>query len=753
MRGFFADTQWRRFAWHLVLAFGACLLLIALVYQVPVRHTVDIGHYDAAYVQGFEPALGANSADLHGSDSSARWGRGVSYLLFPQIGAPSELHLHARAAQANSELVVLLNGTQELGRATLSHDWQDLRFAINGGLLKPNDIVIELRGDLLLDSASLATSAWPITPYPAQLAYAGIVAVLLSAFGFSASATWRRPTAIALAIALVFLLFHRLQLWYPYPIRWLLPYAVIISAALVFVRYAPLVFARWPRAWDIAALASIALWAGWIWLQSRQHVVLSLPGVENDFGVFARRSVRLWGQFQADGNYPSAVDGVLRADGFYNLGYPLVLWLVRPLFAGNPFLAAQSISLVSAVLFVAAAWWIGRIWLGRAAAWLVVLFVASSGLLIQYALYIGTDMLFAACALFCLAVLSSVSIASSPRHSAWLISLAGALAAGAFLIRHPGIVLLAIGALWLWWASRRAKPWRNVLIFVLAFVVFSSPQLLINMRDTGQPLFSQQAKNIWLCVYADCDWGRWDEVPNSIPLRDVLLQDPPRFVQVWLSNLRSFVGTGAEDTSEFGRAIQLRLLNFPANWLGIAGLLGSLYWLLRGHFREQQGAIPLLLLAWLVLYTLPVSVGLLLPRFFLVLTPVYALAAVWLFQHLFAQQEKSQFGRFKVFLPLLASVLVVAILLAGSSQGAAYVLKQQDPDEVAAIGLVQSTLGPDDRLEMQISARRTLGQYSAIAHLVVPENGSYLLAQGAEAPAAATWIGTAGPFTLYQLEP
>src|SRR5262245_40113423 len=58
------------------MALGA--LLLALIYQIPAVHDVDIGGYDAAYVQGFyDPEPGG-----------ARWTRDVSYLLFPQAGLP-----------------------------------------------------------------------------------------------------------------------------------------------------------------------------------------------------------------------------------------------------------------------------------------------------------------------------------------------------------------------------------------------------------------------------------------------------------------------------------------------------------------------------------------------------------------------------------------------------------------------------------------------------------------------------------------
>src|SRR5262245_22540157 len=131
------------------MALGA--LLLALAYQIPVTHNVDVGGYDSAYVQGFfdpERALpGQQRPELDGSDGGARWTRERSFLVFPQAGLPAQITLRLRGRRANGaspEVVVLLNGTRELGRFTAGGDWRDYAFTIDGGLLKPNDVVIEL---------------------------------------------------------------------------------------------------------------------------------------------------------------------------------------------------------------------------------------------------------------------------------------------------------------------------------------------------------------------------------------------------------------------------------------------------------------------------------------------------------------------------------------------------------------------------------------------------------------------------------
>src|SRR5215210_9439490 len=121
----------------------------------------------------------------------------------------------------------------------------------------------------------------------------------------------------------------------------------------------------------------IGAWTAAVLASAQRHVTLSLPSVEGDFRVFALRSAHLIGQFPAGTNDP-ARDGVLRADGFYNLGYPLLLWLTRPFTSDNPFLSARLIAALSGALLLLAGWWLARQMLGRGAALLALLMLALS---------------------------------------------------------------------------------------------------------------------------------------------------------------------------------------------------------------------------------------------------------------------------------------------------------------------------------------------------------------------------------------
>ncbi|MBS1964344.1 MAG: glycosyltransferase family 39 protein [Chloroflexi bacterium SZAS-1] len=769
---------------QLALAFLAGAFLVALAYQLPVTHIIDFGGYDAAYVQGMGEPLSAIPA-LAGSDGSARLWDAQGALLLPQAGLPATLILHARSPdEAPHDVVILLNSAQELGRFAVGPQWEAHSVAINRGLLKPNDVVIQLRGPepgVLVDYAEFRAGPPPILPYPPQLLYGALAAGLLWVLVHGPQVLVPRPALLWLAgvllITLAFLLLYRMQLLYPYPLLRLLPALDALLVALCALRFAPAVVHRAPALPDALALTAIGGWAVALLMANRAHVTLSVPGAENDFRVFALRSAHLVGAFPA-GIDDAARDGVLRADGFYNLGYPFLLWLVRPFTSDNPFLAARMIATLSGVLLLLAGWLLARRLLGRGVALLAVLLLALSPLAVQYSLYLGTDMPFAALCALVLALLvpqAQVRATADAAHnsSLWQLAAAGLVAGAAFLVRHPGLLLLPFGWLVIWSAAladgKRQALLLPLLAFTLAFLLAITPQLAVNLRDTGTPLYSQQAKNVWQGMFGNGDWNRWAGARNDIGIAEVIALDPGRFLVNWWNNLRGFVGTGGEDLREFGQALQLRLLGFPANWLAVGGLLGWLW--LAGKQAKAQGFAALRapgpyswLMLWAGLYVAAISVGLPLQgRFVLPLLPVYAVAAAWLALRLTGPVHL-----------LLAGLVLLALLWGGFGLGTSYVLRAQPTtttpgqpaDELAIIQSVQARLLPDERIIVRADPRVPLGKYSAIAHLVQPapaaDTPAALRASGATyliwstslgpAPALGSPLEVAGNYELYSLQ-
>ena len=763
----------------------AGMALVTILCQIPVSHHIDVGRFDAAYVRGFyDPErldLPQARAYLHGSDGSARWTRAESYLLLPQAGLPAEVMIRLRGWRADSALpdfAILVDGYEVYTGATTG-EWQEVRIPLRRVSLKPEDVLVTIRsgvapvsaGDprlvgVLVDTVVYRTAQPPLQPYPAQLAWGalagGLLFLALTGVRGGGTVRWLRFVAPLrawligmLLIGALYLFFYRIQPAYPYPLRGLLPGVCAALGAVVALRYSPALAARLPVLPDVLAVGGIAVWTTAVLLAAQDHVTLAVPGVEKDFRVFATRAVDL------------AL--VLRADGFYNLGYPFLLWLFVPLTDGNSFLAARLIAALAGMLLLGSAWWLARCLLGRAPALAALVALGLNPFVVQYALYVGSDMPFAALCTLTLALLASHRV----RGSLWLAALGGGAAGCAFLVRHPGVLLLPFGVFVLLWMRHEAREARgkpstfHALAFAFAFSIAAAPQVVVNIRDTGQPLYNQQAKNVWLAVYGDSDWGRWNEVSNDVSLTDVILEDPGRFAGAWWTHLRAFIGSGAETTDDAGRASQLRLLAFPANWLAVIGLVGWLALLVyqgrkalsRPHGAEEVQpplppfAVPLLI--WVTLYTLALAVGLPLQRFFLPLAPVYALAAAWtllitiraLARHRALIPARLQIG---------ALLILLLVLQSGFAIGVRDVIDGQPADEVAAVRLVQQTLPPDEPLRVVLAPGDPVGKYSAIAHRVAPPDRAtrYLLhsAEAGAIPDGAV-IAIAGKYTLVQVRP
>jgi 4-amino-4-deoxy-L-arabinose transferase-like glycosyltransferase len=763
----------------------AGMALMTILCQIPVTHHIDVGRFDAAYVRGFyDPErldLPQARAYLHGSDGSARWTRAESYLLLPQAGLPAEVTIRLRGWRADGalpDIAILVDGHEVYAGATTG-EWQEVRIPLRRVSLKPEDVLVTVRsgvapvsaGDprlvgVLVDTVVYRTAQPPLQPYPAQLAWGalagGLLFLALTGVRGGGTVRWLRFVAPLrawlvgmLLIGALYLFFYRIQPAYPYPLRGLMPGVCAALGAIVTLRYGPALAARLPVLPDVLAVSGIAVWTTAVLLAAQDHVTLAVPGVEKDFRVFATRAVDL------------AL--VLRADGFYNLGYPFLLWLFAPLTGGNSFLAARLIAALAGMLMLGAAWWLARCLLGRALALAALVVLGLNPFVVQYALYVGSDMPFAALCTLALALLASHRI----RGSLWLAALGGGVAGCAFLVRHPGVLLLPFGVFVLLWMRHEAREARgkpstfHALAFAFAFSIAAAPQVVVNIRDTGQPLYNQQAKNVWLAVYGDSDWGRWNEVSNDVSLTDVILEDPGRFAGAWWTHLRAFIGSGAETTDDAGRASQLRLLAFPANWLAVIGLVGWLALLVyqgrkalsRPHGAEEVQpplppfAVPLLI--WVTLYTLALAVGLPLQRFFLPLAPVYALAAAWtllitiraLARHRALIPARLQIG---------ALLILLLVLQSGFAIGVRDVIDGQPADEVAAVRLVQQTLPPDEPLRVVLAPGDPVGKYSAIAHRVAPPGRAtrYLLhsAEAGAIPDGAV-IAIAGKYTLVQVRP
>jgi hypothetical protein len=272
-------------------------------------------------------------------------------------------------------------------------------------------------------------------------------------------------------------------------------------------------------------------------------------------------------------------------------------------------------------------------------------------------------------------------------------------------------------------------------------------------------------------------------------LLDVLARDPGRVIVAWRNNIVAFVGDG-------GRAIQLELLGFPANWLAVVGIVG---WLVAPWLGLHRPAGARALLVWIGITVATIAFGLGLTRFFLVLAPVYALAAAWVIvaaaqrgtttdpgaaarrgeafwrnasplredatdpdgvetphvdrretphvdrretphvdrketPHVDRKETPQRGVSTVAMFGLGAATAGLALLLSGTSAGTQQVLAGEAAAEAQIVRATRAALQPGETLAVVVPARVSLGKYSAIADRVVATtlNPAVLAASGAD---------------------
>lgn len=663
-------------------------ILFGLICLIPVSHTIDVGGYDSAYVQGFfdqEPI-----PSQFATDGMARWSGADAAVILPQFATP--MHVRMRVVAPHPQTVTITaNGGNPVLQQWVDTSWHELSFEVPGGEFKPFTLYVALQSDIkpwqtgdprqvgiLVDSITITTLP-PNLPYPWPIAWVILCSMLCSAILQSRQLpNWQQRCIAILVPVGAAIVSWRGQFWFP------LPQGVAIvcglCALMLAVRYQQRITRRIPWWGDALSGITIAVWSTSNVFMQRMHLTLAVPGVEKDFRSFASRS--------------DSLTTVFTADPFYNYGYPFILHVIQQLSGASAFDSARWWGVIVATGALIATWWLARFIFGQYWGAFMTITVATSALFTQYALSLGSDMTFSA-----LTTLACALLVRTPARPRWMIGV-GVMAGLAFTVRHTGIILIAVIILWTIVQRHNASSiFRQLLWLGVGWLIGAGAQLGINYSDTGQILFSHQAKNSWLAVYGNLDWGRWGDVPDTIPMRDVILNDPVRFTRAWWYNITAIWGSS---TAADERAIFQRLLSFPANWLSVAGIVLLIQWWWRfGMPRTHQLAS-----IWLVGFLSVSALAFVLPRFLLPLIWVAAFTATWLMIRIIRALP----APWRIWV-LLA---VVCIQSAGVMQGHATVIASQPRDEYAVLAHVSRTY-PHARIAFVAGRESPIGKYSALA--------------------------------------
>lgn len=235
-------------------------------------------------------------------------------------------------------------------------------------------------------------------------------------------------------------------------------------------------------------------------------------------------------------------ESILAGKGYYNdfhgPGYSTAVALTM-LLVKDAFLSAKLVSLGAGLAFLFASFRTIEVLFGSKTALWTLVFLATNTTVVRFSVTILSDMLAA-----CLLMAALYFVVKDGRLLCWAI--AGALAGLAYLTRYVYLSIPVAVIVLSLVRSRRASNLAKAGVFLIAFLVVSSPWLLASYRRFGNPFHNLSYLNVAFAMYERArSWTVFPSVEEFPSLASVVLSAPTLFLETWARNtfdlLRFFV--------------------------------------------------------------------------------------------------------------------------------------------------------------------------------------------------------------------
>lgn len=327
--------------------------------------------------------------------------------------------------------------------------------------------------------------------------------------------------------------------------------------------------------------------------------------------------------------------------GFYPVGIPLLLRIGLGM-GLDVVRSGQVASVVGGVLCLYGggllAWNLSH---SRILALLAMGYLLTTGTILFYSGFEGTDMLAAGLQILALSMMA-MNLNRRP-----IVLLAGFINGLGYLVRYTALVTLVICLVYLMtmilcrWG--RKGLW-TVPAYGLGFLIGALPQLVPSLLVTGNPFYQTQAYHIWIKLYGNDDFIRalWESPPVEITLWRLFWLDPRRFVENWW-----------HEFSHFWITLDTPLVDQPLIQIARAGFLFAVL------DTRRLSAERRALLAFAVCGTVgALSIFTVNTRFLILLTPLFTACALYFLWRLIPWT----LTRGRIYVP--ANLVVLAALLA-----------------------------------------------------------------------------------------
>ena len=338
--------------------------------------------------------------------------------------------------------------------------------------------------------------------------------------------------------------------------------------------------------------------------------------------------------YQMDWNEPHTL-----VNGLYPLGYPFLLYLASQL-GVDALRVGQFLSWIGGVLLLSACFLFIHLLTRH-----LILAITGTLLLffnihfLTFVTYEGNDMIAAGLqAMAIVLLLYGIKSETPDTFSKFYLMLHGVLLGCAYLTRYTALLFLPISIAYLILFFRHSpkRMLQAIAWAIVPFLIVTSVQWIPSLLVHGNLFYNEQAKNVWFGIYGGGDWVKnWGKVPKTIGLTEVIAEDPARFLQHWLFQIRVAV-------------LNLYLWPLPLHLAWIIALPILLFY--RGLALSHR-----ILLLMLLIFPLSVTaLAWLAPRFLLVSLWVEAILIAWLIFYLVRISPLNKY---------MGAVLVSGILL------------------------------------------------------------------------------------------
>jgi hypothetical protein len=176
---------------------------------------------------------------------------------------------------------------------------------------------------------------------------------------------------------------------------------------------------------------------------------------------------------------------------------------------------------------------------------------------------------------------------------------AGALLGAAYLIRYTSLTLLPVLVIiivWRDWRNRRAA-FVALGLLLGGFTLVALPQLVAGTVGAGNPLYTEQARNVWFGVYGDFNWtDNWGDVPAGVSVLDALRANPAAFVRHWASEFGRVLAHDGRAYAEDPLALERKVTLWEPLLAHLVWLAGAVLLLFDKRLTRPQIALLLMTL-------------------------------------------------------------------------------------------------------------------------------------------------------------